>query len=220
MKTIKGPGIFLAQFAGNAEPFNTLKEWRSGRLGWDLPGYRFRPGTAAFRPEARCRKPSYCDELAGVMGAAGLQSPSSRRLCKGSWSPATQRMISFQGFCATGVCKRFEGPPSVGSRTTMLAAKASSHLGLKAHATFSGALAWPFFIPAASAGGADRRSLRGVGERWLPILQAFDEAAWTLLRTASGEDLHDGATFERFLMWWAGTNAPISLRPSHMVCSR
>ena len=25
MKTIKGPGIFLAQFAGNDAPFNTLK---------------------------------------------------------------------------------------------------------------------------------------------------------------------------------------------------
>ena len=24
MKTIKGPGIFLAQFAGDAAPFNTL----------------------------------------------------------------------------------------------------------------------------------------------------------------------------------------------------
>jgi hypothetical protein len=25
MKTIKGPGIFLAQFAGDAAPFNNLK---------------------------------------------------------------------------------------------------------------------------------------------------------------------------------------------------
>ena len=38
MKTIKGPGIFLAQFAGNAEPFNTLKglaQWAAG-LGFSV----------------------------------------------------------------------------------------------------------------------------------------------------------------------------------------
>jgi sugar phosphate isomerase/epimerase len=30
MKTIKGPGIFLAQFAGDTAPFNTL----AGMAGW------------------------------------------------------------------------------------------------------------------------------------------------------------------------------------------
>ncbi len=30
MKTMKGPAIFLAQFAGDAAPFNTL----SGMAGW------------------------------------------------------------------------------------------------------------------------------------------------------------------------------------------
>ncbi|MEL7415861.1 MAG: sugar phosphate isomerase/epimerase, partial [Pseudomonadota bacterium] len=30
MKTMKGPGIFLAQFAGDAPPFNTL----DGMIGW------------------------------------------------------------------------------------------------------------------------------------------------------------------------------------------
>jgi MFS family permease len=30
MKTIKGPGIFLAQFIGEQAPFNTLAGWRSG----------------------------------------------------------------------------------------------------------------------------------------------------------------------------------------------
>ena len=30
MKTIKGPGVFLAQFAGDAAPFNTIE----GLAGW------------------------------------------------------------------------------------------------------------------------------------------------------------------------------------------
>lgn len=30
MKTIKGHGIFLAQFIGDRPPFNTLKAWQMG----------------------------------------------------------------------------------------------------------------------------------------------------------------------------------------------
>ena len=36
MKTIKGPGIFLAQFADDQAPFNTLEEWPAGQRNWDL----------------------------------------------------------------------------------------------------------------------------------------------------------------------------------------
>jgi hypothetical protein len=36
MKTIKGPGIFLAQFIGAQAPFNTLEGWRSGPPVWAI----------------------------------------------------------------------------------------------------------------------------------------------------------------------------------------
>jgi sugar phosphate isomerase/epimerase len=39
-----------------------------------------------------------------------------------------------------------------------------------------------------------------LGRRWLPILRLFDEAGVDICyELHPGEDLHDGATFERFL---------------------
>lgn len=42
MRTIKGPGIFLAQFIGGQSPFNTWTGWRSGQRVWATKPYRCR----------------------------------------------------------------------------------------------------------------------------------------------------------------------------------
>jgi sugar phosphate isomerase/epimerase len=83
----------------------------------------------------------------------------------------------------------------------LLAAKASRNLGLKAHATFSGALAWPFFYPwPQRPQGLIEEAFSELAARWLPILDAFDEAGVDVcFELHPGEDLHDGVTFERFL---------------------
>ncbi len=80
------------------------------------------------------------------------------------------------------------------------AAVASGRLGLQAHATFSGALAWPFFI----------RGRRTISRFWMRPLPSwpgagaaaglFDEQGVDVCyEIHPGEDLHDGVTFERFL---------------------
>ena len=46
MKTIKGPGIFLAQFAGDQAPYNTLEGMAGGRRGTVMLASRFRVGIA------------------------------------------------------------------------------------------------------------------------------------------------------------------------------
>ncbi len=100
------------------------------------------------------------------------------------------------------------------------AAQASRRLGLQAHATFSGALAWPFFypFPQRPAGLIDE-AFSELGRRWLPILNAFDEAGVdACFELHPGEDLHDGATFERFLTAVGDhKRANILYDPSHMV---
>jgi sugar phosphate isomerase/epimerase len=100
------------------------------------------------------------------------------------------------------------------------AARASRNLGLTAHATFSGALAWPFFYPwPQRPAGLIDETFNELARRWLPILDAFDEAGVdACFELHPGEDLHDGATFERFLD--AVGNHPranILYDPSHMV---
>jgi sugar phosphate isomerase/epimerase len=93
-------------------------------------------------------------------------------------------------------------------------------LGLSAHATFSGALAWPYFYPwpPRNAQLLDE-AFRELAARWTPILDEFDEAGVDVcFELHPGEDLHDGVTFERFLA--LVDNHPrcnILYDPSHML---
>ena len=44
MRTIKGPAIFLAQFAGDASPYNSLPEIARWARGTATRACKFRPG--------------------------------------------------------------------------------------------------------------------------------------------------------------------------------
>lgn len=82
-----------------------------------------------------------------------------------------------------------------------MAAQASQRLGLAAHVTFSGALAWPYFYPWPPHNALLLEEAFGqLAQRWRPILDAFDDVGVDLCyELHPGEDLHDGVTFERFL---------------------
>ena len=74
MKTIKGPAIFLAQFAGDAAPFNSLQHiahWASG-LGYkgvQIPSWDGRLFDLKLAAESK----TYCDEVLGTLATHGLQ---------------------------------------------------------------------------------------------------------------------------------------------------
>ena len=73
MKTIKGPGIFLAQFIGPQAPFNTLAgiaQWAAG-LGYkalQIPCNH----PAIFDVEQAAQSQSYCDDVRGVLAERGV----------------------------------------------------------------------------------------------------------------------------------------------------
>src|SRR6202020_2111719 len=74
MKTIRGPAIFLAQFAGDATPFNNLADiagWAAthGYKGVQLPSWDMRLFDLARAAEST----GYCDEVKGVLSEAGVQ---------------------------------------------------------------------------------------------------------------------------------------------------
>src|SRR5690606_34912354 len=79
-------------------------------------------------------------------------------------------------------------------QTLKNAAKASQNLGLKAHATFSGALAWPYIYPwPQRPAGLVEEAFDELARRWTPILNAFDDAGVDVCyEIHPGEDLHDG----------------------------
>ena len=220
MKTIKGPGIFLAQFAGDEAPFDTLANlatWASGLgfVGVQIPTWDKR----LFNLQRAAESQEYCDEILGTVRAAGLEVTELSTHLQGQLvasHPAYDTML--EGFAPAGL--------SVGERQTWAvqqlhwAAKASWRMGLTAHATFSGALAWPFFYPWPQRPvGLMEEAFAELGRRWLPILNAFDEAGVDVcFELHPGEDLHDGATFERFLDVVGGhKRANILYDPSHMV---
>ena len=102
----------------------------------------------------------------------------------------------------------------------MLAAQASRRLGLTANVTFSGALAWPYVYPwPQRPAGLVETAFVELAKRWRPILDAFDEVGVDVCyEIHPGEDLHDGATFERFLDAVGGhKRVCINYDPSHFL---
>src|SRR5260370_1640771 len=78
MRTIKGPGIFLAQFAGDAAPFNSLKSmaaWAAklGYKGVQIPCWDAR----LFDLQRAAESKTYCDEIRGTLAGHG---PATREL--------------------------------------------------------------------------------------------------------------------------------------------
>ena len=220
MKTIKGPGIFLAQFAGDESPFNTLanlSQWAAdlGFVGVQIPTWDKR----LFDLQRAAESQEYCDEILGTVRAAGLEVTELSTHLQGQLvasHPAYDTML--EGFAPEGLNGQERQTWAV--QQLHWAAKASWRMGLTAHATFSGALAWPFFYPwPQRPAGLMEEAFAELGRRWLPILNAFDEAGVdACFELHPGEDLHDGATFERFLDVVEGhKRANILYDPSHMV---
>ena len=109
--------------------------------------------------------------------------------------------VLLEGFAPATLAGDAKGRQEWAVQQLEWAAAASKRLGLTAHATFSGALAWPFFYPwPQRPAGLIDEAFQELGRRWLPILQTFDEEGVDVcFELHPGEDLHDGITFERFL---------------------
>src|SRR5215469_13254340 len=73
MRTIKGPGIFLAQFMGDTAPFNSLPticEWAKqiGFMGVQIPTWDSRCIDLQKAAESK----TYADEIKGIVESKGL----------------------------------------------------------------------------------------------------------------------------------------------------
>ena len=203
MKTIKGPAIFLAQFAGDQAPFNSFDsicQWVSG-LGYkgvQVPSWDKR----LFDLEKAAASKTYCDEVAGVATSHGLQITELSTHLQGQLvavHPAYDE--AFDGFAAPEVRGNSQARQEWAVNQLLMAAQASQHLGLTAHATFSGALAWPYMYPwPQRPAGLVETAFDELAKRWTPILNAFENAGVDVCyEIHPGEDLHDGVTFEMLL---------------------
>jgi sugar phosphate isomerase/epimerase len=222
MRTIKGPGIFLAQFAGDAPPYNTLETiaaWASamGYRGVQIPTWDGR----LFDLAAAANSKDYCDEVLGKLARHGIVATELSTHLQGQLvaaHPAYDNL--FDAFAVPEV----RGDPALrqqwATEQVKLAAKASRNLGLSTSVSFSGALAWPFVYPwPQRPAGLIEAAFEELARRWRPILDVYEEYGVDLaFEIHPGEDLHDGITFERFLDAIAGhRRAQILYDPSHFV---
>jgi sugar phosphate isomerase/epimerase len=222
MRTIKGPAIFLAQFAADAAPYNSLgaiARWASdhGYKGVQIPSWDGRLFDLAKAAESK----TYCDEVLGTLTEAGVALTELSTHLQGQLvavHPAYD--VAFDGFAPASVHGNAAARQEWAVNQLMLAARASRNLGLTAHATFSGALAWPFLYPwPQRPAGLVETAFDELARRWRPILDAFDDAGVDLCyEIHAGEDLHDGVTYEMFLER-VGNHARANLLydPSHFV---
>ncbi len=203
MKTIKGPAIFLAQFAADECPFNSLDEigaWAAklGFKGVQIPSWDERLIDLKKAAESQ----DYCDEVKGVLAQHGIEITELSTHLQGQLvavHPAYDEV--FDGFAAAEVRGNPKARTEWAKQQMLNAAKASQQLGLTTHASFSGALAWPYFYPwPQRPPGLMETAFDELARRWLPILDAFDANGVDIgFEIHPGEDLHDGISFEMFL---------------------
>ncbi|WKN46119.1 sugar phosphate isomerase/epimerase family protein [Tunicatimonas pelagia] len=222
MKTMKGPAIFLAQFMSDDAPFNTLEsacKWMAsvGYKGVQIPTFDPRCIDLAKAAESK----DYCDEIKGICQEAGVEVTELSTHLQGQLvavHPAYDAM--FDGFAPAEVHGNPKARTEWAVNQMKLAAKASRNFGIDVHATFSGALAWPFMYPwPQRPAGLVEMAFKELADRWTPILNEFDEQGVDVCyEIHPGEDLHDGITFEKFLEATGNhKRVKILYDPSHFV---
>ncbi len=222
MKTLQGPALFLAQFAGDEAPFNSLPniaQWAAdlGYKGIQIPSWDGR----LFDLDKASTSDTYCDEVKGICTDAGVAITELSTHLQGQLvavHPAYDE--GFDGFAAPAV----RGDPKARQEWAVdqvrKAAQASKRLGLTSHVTFSGALAWPYLYPwPPRPAGLIESAFDELAKRWKPLLDAFDEVGCDVgYELHPGEDLFDGTTFEMFLERLGNhPRCRINYDPSHFL---
>ncbi|MFN3549762.1 MAG: sugar phosphate isomerase/epimerase family protein [Mesorhizobium sp.] len=219
---IKGPGIFLAQFAGDTAPFNSLSsiaQWAAG-LGYEgvqIPTWDGRLFDLAKAAESQ----AYCDEVRGVCADAGVAITELSTHLQGQLvavHPAYD--AQFDGFAPAAVHGNPKARQAWAVEQMLMAAKASKNLGLSVSVSFTGALAFPYLYPwPQRPAGLIEEAFSELGRRWRPILDAYDDAGCSIgYEIHPGEDVFDGTTFEMFLEAVGGhPRCTINYDPSHFL---
>ncbi|HBG97501.1 MAG: sugar phosphate isomerase/epimerase [Rhodobacteraceae bacterium] len=222
MKTIKGPALFLAQFAGDEPPFNSwdaIIRWAAdcGYVGVQIPSWDGR----LFDLDQAAASKDYCDAIKGQAAENGVAITELSTHLQGQLvavHPAYD--AAFDGFADPAVRGNPAARQAWAVDQVKKAITASRHLGISAHATFSGALAWPYVYPwPQRPAGLIEAAFDELAARWRPILDHADANGVDICyEIHPGEDLHDGISFEMFLARTGNhARAKMLYDPSHYV---
>ncbi len=222
MKTIKGPALFLAQFAGDAAPFNSWKSitrWAAdcGYKGVQVPSWDGR----LFDLDQAAASKDYCDTFKGEAAENGIEVTELSTHLQGQLVAVHPAYDSaFDGFAAPAVRGNPKARQEWAVAQVTKALTASRHMGLTAMASFSGALAWPYVYPwPQRPAGLVEEAFDELARRWTPILNHAEEMGIDVCyEIHPGEDLHDGISYEMFLERTGNhARACMLYDPSHYV---
>jgi len=218
--SIKGPGIFLAQFLRDEPPFDNLEnigKWASG-LGYkgvQVPTWDARVIDLDKAAESK----AYCDDLEGRLQEIGLEVSELSAHLQGqvlAMHPAYE--LAFQPFYPEGLNGRARAEWAV--ERLKKAVAASANLGRTSVPVLSGGFAWHMVYPwPQRPEGLIEEALGELFRRWRPVLDlALDNGIAISYELHPGSDIFDGATFEMFLE--LSNNHPaacICYDPSHFL---
>lgn len=222
MRTIQGPAVFLAQFADDRPPFDTLDGlagWAAakGFAGLQLPTWDRR----VIDLDRAAESQTYVDEIKGRLAEHGLVVTELASHLQGqlvAMHPAFD--LTADSFAPAAVHRNPKARQAWAVDQLLAAAKASRRFGLEQHVTFSGTLLWPYLYPYPQwPDGLVAEGFAELARRWRPILDAFDaEGVDVCYELHPTEDLHDGLTFEMFLERVDDhARCNINYDPSHFV---
>lgn len=222
MKTIQGPAVFLAQFAADEVPYNSLPslaKWAAekGFKGVQIPTWDTRLVDMKLAAESA----AYCDELTGLLADHGLVLTEFASHITGQLvavHPAHDRIMD--SFAPETVRGNPDARRAWAEDQLRLAARASKRLGINRHVTFSGSLLWPYLYPYPQwPEGLIDEGFEELAARWRPILDDFDAHGVDIAYEIHPcEDIHDGYSWEAFLdKLGHHPRANIMYDPSHFV---
>jgi len=220
MSKIKGPGIFLAQFLRDEEPYNTLDnicKWVAG-LGYkgvQIPSWD--PRTIDLDKAAESK--DYCDDYKGKLAETGVEASEIAAHLQGqvlAIHPAYE--VAFSPFYPDGLdaAGRVEWATDQLKKSVL----AGANLGTKAVPVLSGGLAWHMMYPwPQRPAGLIDEAFKELAKRWMPVLDlAKDNGLTIAYELHPGSDIYDGATFEMFLEHTGDHPAAcLNYDPSHFL---
>ena len=220
MSSMKGPGIFLAQFLRDEEPYDNLEnigKWVAslGYKGVQIPTWDSR----VFDLDKAAESKTYCDDLKGKLHKIGLEITELSAHLQGqalAIHPAYE--VAFQPFYPQGLndIARVEWATGELKKAVI----ASINMGLTSVPVLSGGLAWHMVYPwPQRPDGLIEEAFKELHKRWKPALDLAQENGIAIsFELHPGSDIFDGATFEMFLDISADHQAAcLCYDPSHFL---
>ena len=219
MAQIQGPALFLAQFLGDAAPFDNLANITGWAKSLGFRGVQLPADPRVIDIAKAAESKTYCDDLRGQTNGLAITELATHLLGQlVAVHPAYD--VLFDAFAPPAL----HGNPKARTEWAVdmmkKSIKAARNLDLDVNVTFSGALLWQTMYPwPQRPAGLVELGFKELAQRWMPILDCAEEYGVDLAyEIHPGEDLHDGVTFERFLEATGDHDrANLLYDPSHFV---